>query len=80
VISHPLGEPRQRPVAGLPARAAGGPLDLEQRRGVRGRVAQPVQVDPLVGALEQGLLGQEREVVAVGPDAAGHGLAALLLG
>ena len=75
-----LGEPRQRPVAGLAAGAARGPLDLVQRRRIGRGAAQPVEVDPLVGAFQQRLLGQVREVVAVGAHAAGHRVAALRLG
>ena len=74
-----FGEPGQRAVAGLAAGAARGPLDLVQGRRIGRGAAQPVEVDPLVGAFQQRLLGQVREVVAVGAHAAGHRVAALRL-
>ena len=74
-----LGEPGERAVAGPLPGARRGVLERPPA-GAGSASVQPVEVQPLVGALEQRLPGEVRQVLPVGADAATDGVPALLLG
>src|SRR3954471_1550838 len=59
------GEPRQRPGTGALASPLGGPFDLRAERLLRGGLAEPVDVEPVVGAHEQRLVGKKGDLVAI---------------
>ena len=78
----PCGSVRrgQRPVTEVGAGAASGPEDLLTQRLIGGALVEPVDVQPLEGARQQGLLREPAHVLAIGRDAVGDRALALSLG